>query len=241
MAFLLVFTKVITLIATLIYLLDKYLLSYWTKRGFFQAEPSFFFGNFGDSLKGKKTFGEVFADAYKKYKGHKLMGFYFSYRTALVVNDPEYIQDVMIRDFNSFHDRGLPLNEEKNPLSAHLFLLTGQRWRDLRVKLSPTFTSGKLKGMYPTIRDCANVLEEYLIKNNKNGTDVFDFRDLLARYTTNTISSVAFGVDNDCINDRENIFRQMGIKNFSTTAKSRFVRLIAFLGMKRFLLSFLYS
>lgn len=122
-------------------------------------------------------------------------------------------------------------NQEKNPLSAHLFALTGQRWRDLRVKLSPTFTSGKMKGMYPTIVDCANVLEEYLIKSVKNGTDVFEFRDLLARYTTNVISSVAFGVENDCINDRDNIFRQMGIKIFTPTTKSRFIRMIAFIGI----------
>lgn len=105
------FWLVVTLIAALIYLLDKHFLSYWSRRGFFQAEPTFFFGNFGDSLRGKKSLGEVFADVYDKYKNHKLLGFYFSYRTVLVVNDPEYIQDVMIRDFNNFHDRGFPVNE----------------------------------------------------------------------------------------------------------------------------------
>lgn len=106
------------------------------------------------------------------------------------------------------------MNEEVDPLSAHLLGLHGQKWRNLRVKLTPAFTSGKLKAMFSTIRDCGLVLENYLEKNLKEGKNVFEFRDLLARLTTNMISSVSFGVENDSINDRENMFRKMGMKIF---------------------------
>lgn len=226
------FWLTISLFAVIFYLLDKHFLSYWSKRGFDYAEPTFLVGNFADQIKGRKTVGAFFADVYKKYKNSKLLGFYFSYRPALIINDPEYIQDILIKDFTAFHDRGLPVNEKKNPLSAHLFTLEGQKWRDLRVKLSPTFTSGKLKGMYSTIRDCAKVLEDYLIGQTKNGKDTFEFRDLLARFTTNVISSVAFGIENDCINDPENIFRKMGIKIFETSFKRRFIRILTLVAPK---------
>ena len=108
----------------------------------------------------------------------------------------------------------MPVNEKFDPISAHLFNVRGQTWRDMRVKLSPTFTSGKLKTMLPVIRDCGQVLQDYLLTNVKKGNDVFEFRDLMGRYTTNIISSVAFGIDNDCINEPDHIFRRMGAKFF---------------------------
>ncbi|KAL7027306.1 hypothetical protein ACKWTF_005405 [Chironomus riparius] len=70
--------------------------------------------------------------------------------------------------------------------------------------------------MYPTIYSCAQVLQDYIGKELKSGNDIFDTHDLLGRFTTNVISSVAFGIENDCLNDRENIFRKMGMKIFDT-------------------------
>ena len=68
--------------------------------------------------------------------------------------------------------------------------------------------------MLPVIRDCGQVLQDYIAKNIMTETKVFEFRDLTARYTTNVISSVAFGIDNDCINEPDHIFRRMGAKFF---------------------------
>lgn len=164
----------------------------------------------------KVSFGEYFEILYRKCKQQKVLGIYMSYQPAIVVVDPVLLQNVMIRDFSKFHDRPVPFDIEDDPLNAHLFHLSGQKWRDLRVKLSPTFTSGKLKGMFPVIRDCGKVLEDYLLKNVKQGVDVFDFRDLLSRFNTSIISSTAFGIDNDCINEPDHIFRKMGAKTMAT-------------------------
>lgn len=68
--------------------------------------------------------------------------------------------------------------------------------------------------MFSVIKDCGNVLQEYLVKNVKNGTNVFEFRELFARLNTSIISSVAFGIENDCVNEPDHIFRRMGAKNF---------------------------
>lgn len=63
---------------------------------------------------------------------------------------------------------GLVFNEEKDPLSAHLFNLGGWRWRALRTKLTPTFTSGKMKMMYGVMAECAEGLEKMLEQSAKN-------------------------------------------------------------------------
>jgi cytochrome P450 family 6 len=220
------FWFILSLIILTIHLLDKHLMSYWSNLEIPQKGPTFLVGNLSANLLGFKGFGEFFLDVYERCKNNKIIGLYFFHRPVLCINDPQLIQDVLIRDFNNFHDRSNPVNEQKNPLSAHLFSLTGQRWRDLRVKLSPTFTSAKLKAMYPKMNECAKVLEEFLVKNFESGKREFEFRDLFARYTTNIISSVAFGVDNDCINDPENIFRKMGLRIFETSFKKSFLRFL---------------
>lgn len=215
-----------SLVGFVIYLINKYLLSYWSRNGFKQLEPTFFVGDIAKVFMLKKSMGEYFQEVYEQHKQHKAVGLYFSYRPALLVNDPEVIQDMLIRDFASFHDRPFHVDEENDPLSGHLFSLSGQKWRDLRIKLSPTFTSGKLKGMFPIIKNCGQVLDEYLVKNVKAGNDVIEFRDLLARYTTNIISSVAFGIENDCINEPEHIFRKMGAKIFQPSLKMAIIGIL---------------
>lgn len=229
-----IFAILIGLLLVLLYLLNNHLFSFWSKRGFKQLDPTFLIGNAGPLITLKASMGEYYQNVYNKYKNYKILGMYLSYRPVLVVTSPKYVQDIMIRDFTSFHDRPMPVDEENDPLSAHLFNIAGQKWRDLRVKLSPTFTSGKLKGMFPIIKDCAHVLEEFLVKNMKNGTDVFEFRDLMARFNTNIISSVAFGIENDCINEPDHIFRRMGAKVFEPSFSNGIRGVLSLLGPNLF-------
>jgi cytochrome P450 family 6 len=220
---------VISFIATIIYLINKYFHSYWTRRNVFQVEPTFLVGNIGRLLTLKAQMGDIFNDIYNKYKNKPFLGGYLMYKPMLIVQDPVLFQDVMIREFTTFHDRPTPGDAAENfPLVGNLFNLRGQKWRDIRIKLSPTFTSGKLKAMFPIMRDCCIVLQDYVEKNIKNGTKDFDFKDLLARLTINNISSVAFGVENDCINEPDNIFRKMGLKMFEPSLFNGVINTLAF-------------
>lgn len=205
------------LISVLLYLLHRYFFTFWKRHGFVQLDPSFPFGDAGPTLTLKVSNGDFFAQLYRNYKNHRFIGTYLTYRPVLVVNDPEIVQDIFIKDFSTFHDRPTAVNKKLDPLSNQLFNSHGQQWRNMRTKLSPTFTSGKLKGMFPIIKSCGTTLELYLMEQLDKGVDFFATRDLLARYATNIISSVAFGIDNDCINDPDNLFRRMGAKIFEPT------------------------
>lgn len=212
---------IIVVCVFLIYYLSQKRHRFWSSRGFVQLEPKFLFGNIS-TAKQRVSFGELLQQLYEKSKVHKLVGIYLFYKPVLLVNDPILLQHVFIKNFTSFHDRPVTINLEVDPLQDNLFNTPGKKWRELRTKLSPTFTSGKLKSMFSIIGDCNNTLEKYLEKNVENGMDVFDFRDLFARLTTNIISSVAFGIENDCINDPDHIFRKMGIRIFEMSSKQRF-------------------
>jgi cytochrome P450 family 6 len=121
------------------------------------------------------------------------------------------------------------VNEKDDILSGHIAALRGQKWRDLRVKLSPTFTSSKLKGMFPVLVYCANVLENYIEKQVESKNYVIDVRELSARFTTNLISSVAFGIEIDSINEPNHLFRVMGKRVFELNFKNGLRSLRTFL------------
>lgn len=216
----------------LIYLLNQHHHSFWEKLGFPQLKPKFLVGNLGSMLTMKVSIGEFLQRLYTDNKHINALGFYMAYQPALLVNDPMLLQKVMITAFSSFHDRPVPFDLEHDKLQAHLFHVPGQKWRDLRVKLSPTFTSGKLKGMFPIIKSCGLVLDEYVRKNFAQGVDEHDFRELMARYNTNIISSVAFGIENDCINEPDHIFRRMGARNFETNWRTDLRNMLAFFAPK---------
>jgi cytochrome P450 len=105
--------------------------------------------------------------------------------TQFCVSDPDLVNTILIKEFSNFHDRGFKVDPEVNPLEGHLFLINGEPWRALRNKLSPTFTSGKLKKMYPLMTDCG----DHLIKGIDNRSKAGDVElvDLLGCFTTDVI------------------------------------------------------
>lgn len=132
-------------LTTLFYLLAKRTYSYWERRGF-KTIPgcSYFFGHFQDTFNGKGNMNDVFQRLYDSTK-EPFVGMYGIFRPFLLVRDPEFIRTILIKDFSIFANRGFAVNEDFDPLSGHLFSLEDQKWKNMRSKLTPTFTTGKLK------------------------------------------------------------------------------------------------
>lgn len=69
--------------------------------------------------------------------------------------------------------------------------MEGEKWRFMRNKLSPTFTSVKMKMMFETISDKGNDLA-IAIKKTKGPVDM---KNICIRFTTDVIGSCAFGLE----------------------------------------------
>jgi cytochrome P450 family 6 len=174
----------------------------------------------------RKQFGYIFTDIYKKLEGHKYGGMYIFTDPRLVFLDPDLIKDILVKDFSTFHDRGLYMNEEIEPLTGHLFILPGNKWRNLRIKLTPTFTSGKMKMMFQGLVDCGQELKHCLEETAEKG-DVIEIKDILARFSTDVISSCAFGIQCNCLKNENAEFRQWGKKIFEPSLKQITLQILA--------------
>ncbi|XP_072764861.1 probable cytochrome P450 6a14 [Anoplolepis gracilipes] len=194
----------------IIYTYSKYILfNYWRKKNVFYVEPVVPTGNIGSLLTSKVSVGEFFYDLYVKYKDHRAFGIYTFFKPNLVITDPDLIRAVLTKEFKNFHDRGFFCNEKVDPLTGHLIALSGKKWRNLRVKLTPTFTSGKIKQMFAILKLCGEELVSSLESVAQTG-DRIEIKDWFGRYSTDIIMSTAFGVKSNCIEEGDNKFRYWG-------------------------------
>ena len=196
-------------VLAVVYAYFKVLFTHWKKKNIPYVAPNFPFGNIADALFFRKSIGHAHEDSYKKLEGEKYGGIYAFTKPMFVFRDPDIVKNVLVKDFLSFHDRGLFMDEEIEPMTGNLFFLGGSSWRNLRVKLTQTFTSCKMKMMFQILFDCGHELGSILEKYASN-EDVVEIKDTLAQYSTDVISSCAFGIQCNCLKNPEAEFRQWG-------------------------------
>jgi cytochrome P450 family 6 len=213
----------IILAAIIVYFKISY--SYWKKRGVPTLKPTVPFGNFRDSVLFGRNPGFEITHLYKAFEHHRIGGVYNLSGPSLLIRDTEIIKDVLIKDFDHFFSRGRSFDEEYEPLDAHLFSLSGTKWRNLRVNLTPVFTSRKMKMMFGTVVECGKELENYLQKPASNG-ETIELKDILARYSTDIIASCAFGVQCNCLRNPDAEFRSWGRRVFETKFRQRLTTLL---------------
>ena len=177
--------------------------SYWSRKGLFSTTPTFFFGNFKNVFLQKESFGDFTEHLYEYFKSHSKPhgGCYMLHMPTYVPIDPDIIKHIMQNDFEHFVDRGVYFNED-DPLSAHLFSLEGTKWKNLRVKLTPTFTSGKMRMMFDILVACSGQLTQEMDKNV--GKAPIDIKNMLERFTMDIIGSCAFGIDCNSLKNPDN-------------------------------------
>ncbi|CAH2107641.1 unnamed protein product [Euphydryas editha] len=191
---------------------------YWSKRNIKQESPIPIFGNYFMNLFGLESITVITTKLYNKYPYEKVIGQYCGNTPELIIRDPEIVRDILNVDFAYFHWRGLGRDIKKEPLLQNIFNADGDLWKLLRQRLTPAFTTAKLKSMFPLIVKCAEKLhgigEEIVAKGGE-----CDIRDLMARFTTEFIGACGLGIEMDTITNENSVFRTLGKEIFKRSFK----------------------
>ncbi|XP_060651793.1 probable cytochrome P450 6a14 [Drosophila nasuta] len=204
--------------------------NYWKNRGVPSERPLPIIGNM-KGVGSKYHLRDINARIYKKFKGTTPFAgmFMFFTRTALIL-DLDLVKHVLIKDFKNFQDRGVFNNVENEPLTGHLFTLEGEEWKAMRHKLTPVFSSGKMKHMFGSVVEVSVHLVSTMSKCASaavtDGGDV-EIKELCARFTTDVIGTCAFGLECNSLADPNAEFRAKGRMLFEGRRNLQLLQIIA--------------
>lgn len=128
------------------------------------------------------------------------------------LRDPELFKQIAIKDFDHFEDHKFVLEPEADSLIGNtVFMMRGQKWREMRATLSPAFTCSKMRLMFELIKECAMASTQFFTDEMKTiGEKELEIKEFYARYTNDVIASVAFGLKINSHEDRNNTFFTTG-------------------------------
>lgn len=203
----LILSFILVSIVTAIYGYFKYAFRYWKLKGVPSDDPVIPYGSVKELGK-TLHLSEITKMLYEKYKptGAKICGAYMLTRPIAIVLDLEVIRNIFVKDFAYFSERGLYYNERDDPLTSNMLTLNGEKWKILRLKMTPLFTSAKIKCMFPLITGIADRFRDSLFDLSTK-TDEIEIGELCARFTTDIIGTCAFGIECNSLNDPNAAFR----------------------------------
>ncbi len=153
---------------------------YFHQRGIPTPRSRFFFGH-AKILWNVASYHRQLESWTKQYG--KIYGIYEGTAPIFVVSDPDFLQEVFIKQFAVFSARKASLIDGITP---NVFTTNGSKWRRQRHLINPTFTAVKLKTMSPLINGCISDLMGKLPDHVENG-DEFNIYLYYKRMTMDVI------------------------------------------------------
>ncbi|XP_021930216.1 cytochrome P450 6j1-like [Zootermopsis nevadensis] len=205
-----VLLNIIVVFASLFMMLYLYFVrnfSFWKKHGIPYAKPLPFVGNLKEAILQTMDIGHNLKKIYDAHKDKPYVGFFSFDHPSLLINDPDLVKCILVKDAHNFLNRVQTADEKADPLTAKaVFALKDAKWKHIRLSMTPIFTTGKLKKMLDLVDSCAKKLTLYLDEKTADGSPL-DVKDTMDRYTIDVISSCAFGIESNTFTNPEAEFR----------------------------------
>nr|WCC58053.1 cytochrome P450 [Pharsalia antennata] len=209
---------ILLIIFTFIFVLYKYSsrnYDYWKKKGVYYLKPKPFIGNLYDVVTFKITMG-IWQQKVYNSTDEPFVGMFAFHKPVLMIRSPELIKYVMVKNFDNFVNRSILAPDHSQVFANILFLSKSENWKMLRSKVTPAFTSSKLKAMCPIIKKIGLELDQY-IKTNQGELEA---KKLATKYSTEVISRTAFGLNGNCFDGDGSRIQKVGESMFEFSWKT---------------------
>ncbi|XP_016361510.1 cytochrome P450 3A30-like [Sinocyclocheilus anshuiensis] len=189
----------VLLVLTLLYIYGVWPHGFFKKLGIPGPRPWPFFGTFLSYTKGFFNFDMECA---KKYG--KVWGIYDGRLPILMVTDLEMIKAIMVKEcYSTFTNRRETNADLAGPFADGITVVKDERWKRIRSSLSPYFTSGRLKEIFPIAVTHADRFIKNMQKKDEQPVKV---KEVVAPYSLDVVTSSSFSVDIDSINNADDPF-----------------------------------
>ncbi|XP_044584080.1 cytochrome P450 6k1-like isoform X2 [Cotesia glomerata] len=222
---LLMLATTVAILASIFYVWAKYKLTYWQQRGVPTLPTNLIFGNFKDAMLLRVSPGYLLGRLYNEARGDPpFLGIYIMHKPFLILRDPKIIKQMIIKDFNFFQNRYFSSRNRNDKLGTdNLFSINNPEWKYIRTKLSPTFTSGKLKQLFHLMVETSDNMKNYLdnkFADDKNKIQSIEVKDTSTMYTTDIVASLAFGISTNSFDQPTPEFYKRRFEGDSLVAQS---------------------
>jgi len=158
--------------------------NYFKERNIPGPPHQFFFGHL-KTLWSTTRYSKQLKEWTHKYGS--IYGLYEGTRPLYIVSDVDFLQEVFIKQFSSFHSRRVPFLARMGVgTPENLFGASGSTWRRQRLIINPTFSLNKMKLMIPIVNECIEIMMNKLSVLNQNN-EQFNIYDMFKRMTMDII------------------------------------------------------
>src|SRR5699024_3158275 len=164
--------------------------NFWADRGIDGPKPAFLLGNLWDLMR----HGQVKSETEWAAKYGKVYGFYQGLQPRLTILDHKLIKQVLVKDFSAFVNRDV-LRFDHEIWKTNLFNSEDEQWRRIRAITSPSFTTGKLRGMHGLMTQAVEKLDTYFNQSIQNNKGHMNIKEVIMGFTIDVISSTSFATD----------------------------------------------
>ncbi|XP_035706596.1 cytochrome P450 9e2 [Folsomia candida] len=181
-----------------------------------------------NSLKGLGVIDDILA-SYKQNKAENTMVTVTNDFGVITIRiqDPDLLKAVLVKDFDHFADRRnftIPKNDYL--YKKMIFSLKGEPWKALRTKLSPTFTTGKIKRLFSLFDQSGEKLVKYIEQEIGDGGE-FDIIETYSKFAMDIIASSVCGIDSHAFDQKEpSFFEVMGRKMQLTFGGATLIKIL---------------
>uniref|UniRef100_A0A8C5B9V8 Cytochrome P450 3A27-like n=1 Tax=Gadus morhua TaxID=8049 RepID=A0A8C5B9V8_GADMO len=180
----------IVLALTLLLLYGIWPFTFFTKMGVDGPRPFPFVGTmpyYIRSLNFSFECSKKYGDVWGQFEGRSPL---------LMVTDPDMLKVILVKEcYSTFTNRSTFAKELFGPLKDGLTLVEDDRWKRIRSTISPSFTSGRLRQVFPIVERYADRLVKTL--DTEKPDQSVDVKKFVSPYCLDVITSASFSIDSD--------------------------------------------